>query len=177
MVKLICANMRKDRNVLTAFLFVLILSSLLLHTGLFVGQYSSIYDEKVKERKEADVLSYIVGSDDDISEALSGIPEIAEFSIQDMVMPGTVKLRIEGEDEEFDLDGSTITRIGEYGAAEEYYFLERNESEEGPKIYFNSYYAKIKGIKIGDEIHKNSTAAGDIDFTVAARYEALIGGQ
>ena len=74
MVKLICANMRKDRNVLTAFLFVLILSSLLLHTGLFVGQYSSIYAEKVKERKEADVLSYIVGSDDDISEALSGIP-------------------------------------------------------------------------------------------------------
>ena len=33
----------------------------------------------------------------------AGIPEIAEFSIQDMVMPGTVKLRIEGEDEEFDL--------------------------------------------------------------------------
>ena len=37
MVKLIRANMRKDRNVLTAFLFVLILTSLLLHTGLFVG--------------------------------------------------------------------------------------------------------------------------------------------
>ena len=176
MVKLICANMRKDRNVLTAFLFVLILSSLLLHTGLFVGQYSSIYDEKVKERKEADVLSYIVGSDDDISEALSGIPEIAEFSIQDMVMPGTVKLRIEGEDEEFDLDGSTITRIGEYGAAEEYYFLERDESATGPKIYFNSYYAKINGIKIGDKIHMHSPAAGDIDFTVAGIYEALIGG-
>ena len=102
--------MRKDRNVLTAFLLVLILTSLLLHTGLFVGQYSSIYDEKVKERKEADVLSYIVASDDDISKALSGIPEIAEFSIQDMVMPGTVKLRIEGEDEEFDLDWKEMNR-------------------------------------------------------------------
>ena len=74
MVKLIRANMRKDRNVLTAFLFVLILTSLLLHTGLFVGQYSSIYDEKVENTKEADVLSYIIGSDEDITKALSDLP-------------------------------------------------------------------------------------------------------
>ena len=176
MVKLIRANMRKDRNVLTAFLFVLILTSLLLHTGLFVGQYSSIYDEKVEDTKEADVMSYIIGSDEDITKALSGLPEISDFSIQDMVMPGTVMLRIEGEDEEFDLDSSTITRIGEYGVSEEYAFLKRDESEEGPKIYFNSYYAKTNNIKVGDKIHMHSSAVGDIDFHVAGIYEALIGG-
>ncbi|MBR5040854.1 MAG: ABC transporter permease [Clostridiales bacterium] len=176
MVKLIRANMRKDRNVLTAFLFVLILTSLLLHTGLFVGQYSSIYDEKVEDTKEADVLSYIIGSDEDITKALSGLPEISDFSIQDMVMPGTVKLRLEGEKEEFDLDGSTITRIGEYGVAEEYAFLDRDESGEGPKIYFNSFFAKTNHIEVGDKIHMHSPAAGDIDFTVAGIYEALIGG-
>ena len=176
MVKLIRANMRKDRNVLTAFLFVLILTSLLLHTGLFVGQYSSIYDEKVENTKEADVLSYIIGSDEEITKALSDLPEIADYSIQDMVMPGTVMLRIEGEEEEFDLDSSTITRIGEYGAAEEYAFLERDESVEGPKIYFNSYYAKTNNIKVGDKIHMHSPAAGDRDFHVAGIYEALIGG-
>ena len=176
MVKLIRANMRKDRNVLTAFLFVLILTSLLLHTGLFVGQYSSIYDEKVEKTKEADVLSYIVGSDEDIERALSDLPEISDFSIQDMVMPGTVKLRIDGEKEEFDLDGATITRIGEYGVAEEYAFLKRDESAEGPKIYFNSYYAKLNDIKVGDKIHFHSPAVGDLDFTVAGIYEALIGG-
>ena len=62
MVKLIKANLRKDRNVLLAFLAVLILTSLLLRTGLFIGQYRSNYDEKVKLKKEADVMCYVVGS-------------------------------------------------------------------------------------------------------------------
>ena len=176
MVKLIRANMRKDRNVLTAFLFVLILTSLLLHTGLFVGQYSSIYEEKVEKTNEADVMSYIIGSEEVISEALSNLPELSDYSIQDMIMPGTAKLRIEGEEEEFDLDGATITRIGEYGSAKEYSFLDRDDSAEGPKIYFNSYYAKINGIKVGDKIHMHSPATGDMDYTVAGVFEALIGG-
>ena len=168
--------MRKDRNVLTAFLFVLILTSLLLHTGLFVGQYSSIYEEKVEKTNEADVLSYVIGSEEEISKALSGLPELSDYSIQDMIMPGTAKLHIEGEEEEFDLDGSTITRIGEYGSAKEYSFLDRDDSAEGPKIYFNSYYAKTNGIKVGDKIHMHSPATGDMDFTVAGVFEALIGG-
>ncbi|MCR5275166.1 MAG: ABC transporter permease [Clostridiales bacterium] len=176
MVKLIRANMRKDRNVLTAFLFVLILTSLLLHTGLFVGQYSSIYDEKVEKTNEADVMSYVIGSEEDIAKALSGLPELSDYSIQDMIMPGTAKLRIEDEEEDFDLDGSTITRIGEYGSAKEYSFLDRDDSAEGPKIYFNSYYAKINGIKVGDKIHMHSPATGDLNFTVAGIFEALIGG-
>ena len=89
MVKLIKANIRKDRNVLLAFLLILILSSLLLHTGLFVGQYSSIYDEKAEKTHEADVLSYVTGSDEEITSALRGVEEISDFSIQDMISPGS----------------------------------------------------------------------------------------
>ena len=84
MVKLIRANMRKDRNVLVAFLAILILSSLLLHTGFFIGQYSSIYDEKSEKTKEADVLAYAGGTDEEIAQALSGVNEISDFSSQDM---------------------------------------------------------------------------------------------
>ena len=176
MVKLIRANMRKDRNVLVAFLLVLILTSLLLHTGLFIGQYSSIYDEKVENKKEADVLAYVIGSTEDITKSLSGAPEISDFSVQDMIMPGTVKLTVNGEGDTIDLEGSTITRIGEYGAAEEYAFLERDDSFFGPKIYINSYYATLHKLKVGNRMHMHSSSVGDRDFMISGIYEALIGG-
>ena len=168
--------MRKDRNVLVAFLAILILSSLLIHTGFFIGQYSSIYDEKAEKTHEADVLGYVFGTDEEIADALSGVKEIADFSSQDMIMAGTVKLTVNDSDEELDLEGGTYTRIGEYGAADEYAFLERDESFFGPKMYLNSYYAAINNIKTGDIVHMKSPVIGDIDFTVAGVFEALIGG-
>ena len=141
MVKLIKANLRKDRNVLLAFLAILILSALLLHTGLFIGQYASIYDEKCENTKEADVLAYVTGSDEAIREALSGAPEIADFSSQDMIFPGNVECRLNDSDKTFELDGGTITRYGEYGVAEPYRMVKSDDSIEGARIYFNSYYA------------------------------------
>ncbi len=175
MVKLIRANMRKDRNVLVAFLAILILSSLLLHTGFFIGQYSSIYDEKVEKTNEADVLAYVVGTDEEITRALTGVKEISGFSVQDMISPGTMKLSVNGA-EELDLDGGTITRIGEYGLAEEYAFFDRDESYDGPKLYLNSYYAALNNIRVGDKVHMHSPTVGENDFTVAGIFEALIGG-
>ncbi|MBR3056680.1 MAG: ABC transporter permease [Clostridiales bacterium] len=176
MVKLIRANMRKDRNVLVAFLAILILSSLLLHTGFFIGQYSSIYDEKSEKTKEADVLAYAGGTDEEIAQALSGVNEISDFSSQDMISSGTVKISVNDSAEEVDLESGTITRLGEYGVAEEYEFLERDESFEGPKLYLNSYYAAVNNIKVGDKVHMHSPVVGDLDFTLAGIFEALIGG-
>ena len=176
MVKLIKANIRKDRNVLVAFLLILILSSLLLHTGLFVGQYSSIYDEKVEKTHEADVLSYVTGSDEDITRALSKVKEISEFSIQDMVSPGSPEVTINDSTESIELDGATITRYGEYGAAEPYRMIECDESITASAIYLNSYYAKVNGIQVGDDFHIHFKATGDLDLKVAGIFEALIGG-
>ena len=176
MVKLIKANLRKDRNVLLAFLAVLILTSLLLHTGLFIGQYSSIYDEKVKLKKEADVMCYVVGTEEEITEALSGVEEISDYSIQDMISPGTVELYVNGATEKTDLDDGTFTRLGEYGVAEEYDFIERDDSILGPKIYLNSYYAQLKKLKTGDKVHMHSIPTGDLDLTVGGIFETMIGG-
>jgi len=176
MVKLIKANIRKDRNVLLAFLMILILSSLLLHTGLFVGQYSPIYDEKAKDTKEADVLVYAVGTDEEIRAALADANEISDFSVQDMIMPGSVECKLNDSEEVFELDGSTITRDGESGVAEPYLFLERDDSGTEPKIYINSYFARTNKIKMGDTLHVHSVSIGDMDLKVAGIFEALIGG-
>ncbi len=176
MVKLIKANIRKDRNVLLAFLLILILSSLLLHTGLFVGQYSSIYDEKAEKTHEADVLSYVHGSDEEISRALSGVKEISEFSVQDMISPGSPEVTINDSAESIELDGATITRYGEYGAAEPYRMIECDESVTEQAVYLNSYYAKKNHIHVGDIFHIHFKTTGDLDLKVAGIFEALIGG-
>ena len=176
MVKLIKANIRKDRNVLLAFLLILILSSLLLHTGLFVGQYSSIYDEKAEKTHEADVLSYVTGSDEEITSALRGVEEISDFSIQDMISPGSPEVTINDSTEIIELDGATITRYGEYGAAEPYRMIESDASITGAVVYLNSYYAKVNHIHVGDAFHIHFKVTGDLDLRVAGIFEALIGG-
>ena len=176
MVKLIKANIRKDRNVLLAFLLILILSSLLLHTGLFVGQYSSIYDEKAEKTHEADVLSYVTGSDEEITSALRGVEEISDFSIQDMISPGSPEVTINDSTEIIELDGATITRYGEYGAAEPYRMIESDASITGAVVYLNSYYAKVNHIHVGDAFHIHFKVTGDLDLKVAGIFEALIGG-
>lgn len=176
MVKLIKANIRKDRNVLLAFLLILILSSLLLHTGLFAGQYSSIYDEKVEKTHEADVLAYVDGTEEDINRALEPVKEISDFSVQDMISPGSPEVTINDAEEPFELDGVTITRYGEYGAAEPYRMIEEDKSVTGPVIYLNSYYAKTNKINVGDKFCIHFKTTGDMDFTVGGIFEALIGG-
>ena len=159
-----------------AFLLILILSSLLLHTGLFVGQYSSIYDEKAEKTHEADVLSYVPGSDEEISRALSGVKEISEFSVQDMISPGSPEVTINDSAESIELDGATITRYGEYGAAEPYRMIECDESVTEQAVYLNSYYAKKNHIHVGDIFHIHFKTTGDLDLKVAGIFEALIGG-
>ena len=49
MVKLIKANIRKDKAVLLIFLLIVILSVLLMHTGLMVSDYKKLYREKSEE--------------------------------------------------------------------------------------------------------------------------------
>ncbi|MBO4927839.1 MAG: FtsX-like permease family protein [Clostridiales bacterium] len=176
MVKLIKANIRKDRNVLLAFLMILILSSLLLHTGLFTGQYSSIYDEKCEKTHEAEVLAYVNGSDEEIRRALDGVREISEFSIQDMISPGSPEVFINDSPDAIELDGVTITRYGEYGAAEPYRMIDLDASVTEHVIYLNSYYAKVNHIHVGDRFRIRFEVTGDVDLTVGGIFEALIGG-
>ena len=44
MIKLVKSNIHKDRGVLAAFLLIITISTMLLHTGLFVSRYDKIYD-------------------------------------------------------------------------------------------------------------------------------------
>ena len=49
MFKLVKAHFHKDKAVLTAFLVILVVAVTLLHTGLMVARFDTMYDDKTKE--------------------------------------------------------------------------------------------------------------------------------
>ena len=51
MIKLVKANIHKDRAVLSAFLMIIILAVTLLHIGRMVSMYKPLYDEKAEDSK------------------------------------------------------------------------------------------------------------------------------
>ena len=72
MVKLIKANLRKDRAILIVFLLIIILSSLLLHTGLLVSDYRALYDRHAEQTALADYVVYADSDGEAIGEMLDG---------------------------------------------------------------------------------------------------------
>ena len=45
MVKLIKAGFHKDRTILAVFLIIIVISSFILHSGIFASMYPGLYDE------------------------------------------------------------------------------------------------------------------------------------
>ena len=73
MSKLVKSNIRKDRTVLIAFLFIIILSSMLLHIGLFVNRYDALYDEKKEGAGIGDAEIYAFGTEDAVRSVMDGL--------------------------------------------------------------------------------------------------------
>ena len=49
MVKLIKANLRKDRTILIVFVLIIIFSTFLMHTGLLASNYKQLYDDYAEQ--------------------------------------------------------------------------------------------------------------------------------
>ena len=54
MLRLVKAHFHKDKAVLLAFLLILTVASILLHTSLMVAHYDSMYEEKFEKQGVSD---------------------------------------------------------------------------------------------------------------------------
>ena len=85
MIKLVKSNIRKDRAVFTAFLMIIILSTLLLSIGLFMKKYDAQYDEKKERAGIGDVELFATGNSDEVSEVINGISDVKEYRLSDII--------------------------------------------------------------------------------------------
>lgn len=176
MVKLIKANIHKDRAVLIAFLLIIILSTLLLHTGLFVNGYGKLYDDKAREAELTDAVIFSTGSDQEIDQVLKSEKLLEEYSITDVIMPEVVNLTTDQNEKEKSQEYGVFYRLEDYDSSKEITFLERDERVSGNKIYLNLYTAYSNNLRVGDKLYLSMGNLGDYEYTVAGIYEDLLNG-
>ena len=58
MVKLIKANLRKDRTILIVFVLIIIFSTFLMHTGLLASNYKQLYDDYAEQTNLCDFILF-----------------------------------------------------------------------------------------------------------------------
>ena len=167
MVKLIKANIHKDRAVLIAFLLIIILSTLLLHTGLFVNGYGKLYDDKAQEAELADAVIFSTGSDQEIDQVLKSEKLLKEYSITDVIMPEVVNLTTDQNEKEKGQEYGVFYRLEHYDSSKEITFLDRDEHVSGNKIYLNLYTAYSNNLRVGDTLYLSMGNLVDYEYTVA----------
>ena len=177
MVKLIKSHLHKDKNLLVVFFLIITLSTLLLHAGLFVGDYPELYTEKADKLGRIDSYIHIYGNTDKSVEEYLGGDEVEAYSIMDIIMPTEGSFTNSKNDKVQDFEGrSFFQKYGDYGITSGFNFVERDDSVEGEKIYMNMYSAYSNRICVGDKVYFDLKELGTYEFTIAGLYEDLANG-
>ena len=92
MVKLVKAGFRKDRAILTVFLLIIVISSFLLHTGLFASMYPKLYDDYASEQGLCDYVMWTSADYDRIDSIFSDANGIKSYTAQDTVNIPSIKV-------------------------------------------------------------------------------------
>ena len=174
MSKLIKAYMHKDRGILAAFLFIIILSALILQTGLFLRSYEERYDRMASENLMGDGGSFFVGDEDEVRRILDDIPEVEDYCIQLTVMPSDFNFRKNDSQKDKKLDSTMYFNMDSYIKLNDVDFIAGDESIKENYIYLNVYTAYYNGLRVGDTMHISSENFGDYDLKVAGIYEDLL---
>lgn len=174
MVKLIKANLRKDRAILIVFLLIIILSALLLHTGLLVSDYKGLYNIYAQETNLADYMIFTSANDEDIKDCFDSKEYVDSFAVYDGVFMNRIKMTTSKSAKEKDCD-FTVQNVKDNSGADELIFIERDDSVEGRKIYLNLYTAYSNGLCTGDKVYLSSEL-GEYEYTVAGIYQHLLMG-
>ena len=170
MIKLVKSNIRKDRAVFTAFLMIIILSTLLLNIGLFMKKYDAQYDEKKEREGIGDVELFATGYSDEVSEILNGISDVKDYRLSDIIRSEETSLS--SVDKKYEENRSDVViHSVESAHISHCKFMERDDSLGGPKAYLNLYFATSKGFKLGDKITIEAPVLETIEYTVAGIYE------
>lgn len=170
MIKLVKSNIRKDRAVFTAFLMIIILSTLLLSIGLFIKKYDAQYDEKKEWAGIGDVELFATGNSDEVSEVINGISDVKEYRLSDIIRSEEASLSSEERKYE-ESRSDVVLHSVESVHISHCKFMERDDSFPGPKVYLNLYFATSNGFKPGDKITIEVPALETKEYTVAGIYE------
>lgn len=174
MVKLIKADLRKDRAIMIVFLLIIILSTLLLHTGLLVSDHKGLYRKYAEETDLADYMIFTSANEEDIKDCFDSKDYVDSFAVSDGVFMNRIKMTTSKSAQEKDC-GFTVQNVNDNSGAEELIFIERDDSVEDRKIYLNLYTAYSNGLCAGDEVYLSSEL-GEYEYTVAGIYQHLFMG-
>ena len=170
MRKIVKSNIRKDRAVLIAFLLIIILSSMLLHIGLFVNRYDALYDEKKDGSGVGDAEIYAYGQEDAVRSVLDGLTEVERYSMADIIRADELTV-ISGEKNLEENREDAVLHSVEDEHVTRCTMVERDDTVSGPHIYLNLYYATSNGFKTGDHITLKADGLKETEYTVAGIYE------
>lgn len=174
MSKLVKAYMHKDRGILVAFLCIIILSALIMQTGLFLNGYEKRYDRLVDDNLMGDGGAFYFGDEDEVKNVLDGISELKEYYTQQTIMPTDFKFRKNDSAKEKELSYTIYFTTDSYKKLNEIAFVKRDEGITKDCIYLNVYTAYYNGLKVGDTMHIESEHFGKYDLKVAGIYEDLL---
>jgi len=174
--RLIKANARKDKGQLILFFLILTLAGLLLHTALIVGNYESMYDERVEKRRVPTAICYGIFDREELQNALNQQQKIGSYWLKEIMMPGTMRVKTSASKKEKEVDDFVILEKREDDYERTLNFLERDDSVSGEKLYLNLYSARNLGVSVGDTMTMDSDYFGEKEYTVAGIYEDLLMG-
>ena len=176
MLKLVKAHFHKDKAVLTAFLLILIVATMLLQVGFMVGRFDTLYDERAEERNISDAIYFCYGDKEIIKSAVGDMEHIESFYLVDLIRPDIITYSVNSGKEK---DVEDLFFLDE-DIASDYQnvsFIEKDDSVTGPKIYVNVYTSYSEGMRVGDKVRMKDADLGEYEFTVAGVYEDLFCGQ
>ena len=176
MFKLVKAHFHKDKAVLAAFLIILVVAVTLLHTGLMVAQFDSMYDAKTEERNVADAMYFVLGDGDEILDHVNGMDEVDSSHLADIIFPDLVTLTVNDRKEK-DVEDIFFVDKQHEAVYQDLNYVEKDESITGPSVSVNVYTAYSQGLRVGDKVKMSHPDLGTYEFTVAGIYEDLFCGQ
>lgn len=175
MVKLIKADLRKDRAIMIIFLLIMILSTMLMNTGLMASRYRALYDEYAEETDLADIYVYAASYGEDISEVFDSKDYIEKSRITDIVDLSSYTLTTSKSSKEKESSDLMISSLSDNCGCDKLEFVERDDSVEGEKIYLNIYTAYSNSLCVGDKMYIDSEL-GKYEYTVAGIFQHLFMG-
>ena len=175
MVKLIKANLRKDRTILIVFVLIIIFSTFLMHTGLLASNYKQLYDDYAESTGLCDYILYTNKDGGAIDRCLGRSEQVGSYKTSDTVVLSSFTYTTSKSSKQCKAVDWVMLDIGDPNGFSELEFAERDESVTGRKIYLNIYVAYSNGLCAGDKVTID-TKYGRFEYTIAGIYQHLFMG-
>lgn len=175
MVKLIKANLRKDRTILIVFVLIIIFSTFLMHTGLLASNYKQLYDDYAEQTNLCDYILFTNESTDAVDETLGKADFVESYKTTDTVLLSSFTYTTSKSSKQSKATDWVFLDVNDLNGCSEIEFAERDESVAGRKIYLNIYVAYSNGLCAGDKIYID-TKLGKYEYTIAGIYQHLFMG-